>query len=699
LGICGQCATVERLNQYLSQRVPELVWQYKRNHQTPYTIIEPITKSHLILNRRYATLAELAVLKNDAYQAEINRDDALAEQLWLRVLAAAAGSDMDAIDAIRRIARRQAGTSSPSSADSTTGHKSPTLVSSPFQETDASPALDDTVGHKSPTPASPPSQETVASPSDAPPYTFTDYRKVVATLIRDLERLRSYSQTLWLNSSIQVQAIEDVLERVQSNSFSIAVVGEFSRGKTTLINALLGQHVLPSDVLPNSYISYRVTYGVELRVRFVYRDGGEEETAIDQLTDYVTRLTPESRKSADQIKEAIVYYPAPFCQNNVDIIDTPGLNDDASMTKVTLSVLPHVDAAIMVIMAQSPFAESEQKFLENRLLTSDLGRIIFVVTGIDRYNNPEDASKGVKYIKDRIRNLVLQRAKDQYGEDSPEYEVYRKKIGDPKVIGLSAYQALQAKQTGDGELLTKSCFPEFEAALEQFLVQERGSILLQVAINRLIASSTEILSDLNLRQNASAPLSKQQQEISQMMTETQKILGNARRLSEQLLQKVNVVSTFSSASEAQSPPKNLDDDLRSESNVNYTKLRDFLKAQQWQEANQETKRVMLQVAGCEKEGWLDSSAIDCFPVTDLRTIDQLWVKYSNARFGFSVQKKNFRQIKQQEQEFMQKVNWSQASLKGGIFSEENPLNFTLQAPEGHLPMVFGGEHGWILSVL
>lgn len=105
LGIQGKCATVERLNQYLSLRVPEVVRQYHNGRQTPYIIAEPVNKSHLILVPRYATLAEIATLKNDAYQAEINRDIELAEQLWIRVLAAASGSDMDAIKGIQRIER------------------------------------------------------------------------------------------------------------------------------------------------------------------------------------------------------------------------------------------------------------------------------------------------------------------------------------------------------------------------------------------------------------------------------------------------------------------------------------------------------------------------------------------------------------------------------------------------------------------
>ncbi|MDZ8050401.1 MAG: SUMF1/EgtB/PvdO family nonheme iron enzyme [Aulosira sp. ZfuVER01] len=105
LGIQGQCATVERLNQYLSFRVSEIVQQHQNGRQTPYIIAEPVNKSHLILVPQYATLQDIATLKNDAYQAEVAKNFELAEQLWMRVLAAASGQDVDAVRALQRIAR------------------------------------------------------------------------------------------------------------------------------------------------------------------------------------------------------------------------------------------------------------------------------------------------------------------------------------------------------------------------------------------------------------------------------------------------------------------------------------------------------------------------------------------------------------------------------------------------------------------
>lgn len=105
LGIQGKCATVERLNHYLSSRVPELIRQYKSEkvRQIPYVIAEPVTKSHLILCPQYANLDDVKTLKIDAYQAVENKDYELAKQLWIRILAVSPG-DIEAINGIERIA-------------------------------------------------------------------------------------------------------------------------------------------------------------------------------------------------------------------------------------------------------------------------------------------------------------------------------------------------------------------------------------------------------------------------------------------------------------------------------------------------------------------------------------------------------------------------------------------------------------------
>jgi hypothetical protein len=122
--------------------------------------------------------------------------------------------------------------------------------------------------------------------------------------------------------------------------------------------------------------------------------------------------------------------------------------------------------------------------------------------------------------------------------------------------------------------------------------------------------------------------------------------------------------------------------------MDYRKLRDYLAQGKWKEADEETIRVMLAVAKREKEGWLDEGSIDNFPCEDLRTIDQLWVKYSDGRFGFSVQKRIYQSLGGTRgynsdiwKKFGDKVGWR----KGGDWLYYTDITFDKKAPEGHLP--------------
>ncbi|NEP10093.1 MAG: SUMF1/EgtB/PvdO family nonheme iron enzyme [Symploca sp. SIO2C1] len=133
----GNCATVERLDQYLRHRVPEINRKYQKKPQTPYAIAEPVSKHHLILLPRYATLRDIETLKLDAYRAEVERKWELAKQLWIRVNVAASGSDMDAIKAFARIPQQSVVSPPPPSITNSSGEK--TTTQTPKQP--ASPKL------------------------------------------------------------------------------------------------------------------------------------------------------------------------------------------------------------------------------------------------------------------------------------------------------------------------------------------------------------------------------------------------------------------------------------------------------------------------------------------------------------------------------------------------------------------------------
>jgi len=129
-----------------------------------------------------------------------------------------------------------------------------------------------------------------------------------------------------------------------------------------------------------------------------------------------------------------------------------------------------------------------------------------------------------------------------------------------------------------------------------------------------------------------------------------------------------------------------------ESEVDYTRLQELLAAGEWRKADRETEAVMLKVSGREEEGWLTEKDMATFPCQSLRAIDELWVKYSNGRFGFSVQKRIWKDIEKSIQDdhidtwkyFGDKVGWRVNDCWIGY----NNLTFLLDAPEGHLP-------GWV----
>ena len=123
--------------------------------------------------------------------------------------------------------------------------------------------------------------------------------------------------------------------------------------------------------------------------------------------------------------------------------------------------------------------------------------------------------------------------------------------------------------------------------------------------------------------------------------------------------------------------------------VDYNPLRNLLAASKWEEADEETARTMLTAAGREKVGWLKVGNIDSFPCEDLRIIDQLWLKFSQRKFGLSVQKKIYENLGGTREydrkiwvSFGESVGWRK---EGNWVYNNSELTFNLDAPEGHLP--------------
>ncbi|MEH2276357.1 MAG: GUN4 domain-containing protein [Nostoc sp.] len=140
----------------------------------------------------------------------------------------------------------------------------------------------------------------------------------------------------------------------------------------------------------------------------------------------------------------------------------------------------------------------------------------------------------------------------------------------------------------------------------------------------------------------------------------------------------------------------IEDDLRSDKGIDYSNLRDLLKASRWREADEATLNAMLQVARRKKHGYLEYEHIHKLPHTDLHTIDTLWIKYSKGRFGFSIQKKIYlefckkanRVYMHYEDDAWKKFGDAIGWRVNGKWIWHSEASFDISAPQGHLPIVF-----------
>jgi small GTP-binding protein len=148
--------------------------------------------------------------------------------------------------------------------------------------------------------------------------------------------------------------------RLAEDHFNLVVLGEFKRGKSTLINALLGRDVLPTGVLPLTTVVTTIRFGSRERILIRHVDGQEYERPLDELSAYVT----EARNPANglAVDSALVELDHPLLRAGLQLVDTPGIGSiHTHNTEVARGFLPCVDAALCVLDGGQPLSEAERK--------------------------------------------------------------------------------------------------------------------------------------------------------------------------------------------------------------------------------------------------------------------------------------------------------------------------------------------------
>lgn len=268
--------------------------------------------------------------------------------------------------------------------------------------------------------------------------------------------------------------------RFENGRFHLAVLGQFKRGKSSLLNALLGNSLLPTSVVPLTAIPTFVEYGPDLRIRVRYRNGKPEEEfagksveeAVKTLEGFVTEEgNPKNRLDVMQVD---ILHPAPILRHGVVLIDTPGIGSTFTHnTKVTLNFLPQCDAALFVVSADPPLTEVEVEFL--KAVKSKVDRLFFIFNKID-------------YLSDSERKAALGFFRKVLAE---KLEVN----GDYPIFPVSTRRGLDAKLLEDPGLWNESGLQEVENHLVRFLASEKAEALRE-ALGR---KALDVLNDALMR--------------------------------------------------------------------------------------------------------------------------------------------------------------------------------------------------------
>ncbi|MBR5826669.1 MAG: dynamin family protein [Clostridia bacterium] len=271
----------------------------------------------------------------------------------------------------------------------------------------------------------------------------------------------------------------ELTEQISTKKYRVAVIGEFKRGKSSLVNCLLGTEILPTDILPTTAVINRVIYDTEQKIDIRYKNGEKEISTVESLAEYATKLDKEKEKFAETIKEIVVHYPSVLGQNNFEIIDTPGLNDNEKMTETTFEVFDKIDTAIVVISATSPLSISEQNLICSLIEQKDIYHLTFVITFIDRVSDEiEEQDRLVDIIKKRLQNDTYNNFASKHSDELLLKKAQRI-LCQPDVFAVSAKQAMQGFISGNNSLIEKSRFKHFKLQLVALLTanQEKDILL------------------------------------------------------------------------------------------------------------------------------------------------------------------------------------------------------------------------------
>jgi ribosome biogenesis GTPase A len=269
-----------------------------------------------------------------------------------------------------------------------------------------------------------------------------------------------------------ITEIEKLRQKLQDQHFRVAFIGEFNTGKSTLINALIGENIQPVKAIASSSTITVLKHGEQQRIICGYKNGSEKEISLNEyqdLTTIPTEIVLQHRSNElanSNIDQIIFEHPhLEFCNNGVVLVDSPGLNEHPNRTAITQKLLENIDAVIFLTIALQALSETERDFLVRDIITQlnngeknqPANNLFLVVNKIDVLDCEKDRQDVSKLVEEFAygKNPII--------------------VGKNRLHFISAKEAIRAF-TNTTENEYSKTFNYFTKSLEEFLISERGVV-------------------------------------------------------------------------------------------------------------------------------------------------------------------------------------------------------------------------------
>ena len=276
-----------------------------------------------------------------------------------------------------------------------------------------------------------------------------------------------------------LQEVATVCAQLSRPGFCIAVFGPFNYGKSTLLNAMLGERALPIDLIPTTGAAIAVRYGPELRSRIVLTNGEEIEQAGTEVLKQFAILD-DRRRMREDVAAVEVFCPHPFLQMGVELLDLPGTDDQEAQDALVRERLLAADLVVQVLDGRKLMTLLEREQLRDWLLDRGIETVVFAVNFLNLMESEDQ-----KQVFQRLRFVA---------------ESFRTRLPDgaSNLYRVDALPALRARLKGDMAAAQTAGLPMFESAL-QAIVQMPQEQRLEARLPRLRAIASRVKQALQAR--------------------------------------------------------------------------------------------------------------------------------------------------------------------------------------------------------